>query len=493
MKKLLFSALLLSGGIFSVNAQLADGTPAPNFTATDLNGNTHTLSDYLSQGKTVILDISATWCGPCWSYHSSHALRDFYLSYGPDGSDEVMVFFIEGDNATSIADLNGTGSNTQGNWVEGTPYPIINSGAIANQYQISYFPTLYRICPDGLAYEINSLTAAQLRSNVNTNCGSLQGVTNHALIEGDAVNICSPTDQQVLTAKIKNYAQGQTISSATVVLKENGNQISSAPYSGNLAQWAEGTVSFPSAVYNPNSNYTVQLTNINSNTPVSPSWMLNDNADVTLASLTGQAVVVKCYTDNYPGEISWSIKNSAGTTVASGGPYQAGTGTAGAGGPDANTTKTHNVTLPSASDCYSIHLADSYGDGWTYGSTQHGLEVLYFGGSVAYVEAGGFGSSKVQEAALRTDPSVNIDENMIEALSIYPNPASDELNVAFEANGDYVIAILDLQGRMVATQTLTGLTGSQTVKFPVSDLAKGSYIVKISTEGVSQTQNVVIR
>ena len=37
-----------------------------------------------------------------------------------------MVFYIESDPATTEADLNGTGTNTQGDWVDGTPYPIFD-------------------------------------------------------------------------------------------------------------------------------------------------------------------------------------------------------------------------------------------------------------------------------------------------------------------------------------------------------------------------------
>src|SRR5690554_3909133 len=144
MKKALLSIFtFVSIGAF---AQLPNGSAAPDFTATDIYGNSHTLSDYLNEGKHVLLNISATWCGPCWNYHNSHALGDFYKAYGPNGSDEATVLYIEGDGATSIDAIFGVGNNTLGDWTIGTPYPIIDAASVASSYQIAYFPTLYRIC-----------------------------------------------------------------------------------------------------------------------------------------------------------------------------------------------------------------------------------------------------------------------------------------------------------------------------------------------------------
>jgi len=57
---------------FGAQAQIPDGTPAPDWTAVDLNGVEHDMSDILDLNKHVVLEFSATWCGPCW-------MQQFYL------------------------------------------------------------------------------------------------------------------------------------------------------------------------------------------------------------------------------------------------------------------------------------------------------------------------------------------------------------------------------------------------------------------------------
>ena len=147
MKKIITTVALAISSSFAFS-QI--GAVAPNFTVTDINGGSHTLYSYLNAGKVVVLDVSATWCGPCWSFHGEHFLNEINAEYGANGTNEVVVLFYEGDAATLSNALNGTGGSTQGDWVTGTTYPIVNESPLQldlNIYAPLGFPTINVICP----------------------------------------------------------------------------------------------------------------------------------------------------------------------------------------------------------------------------------------------------------------------------------------------------------------------------------------------------------
>jgi hypothetical protein len=175
---LLFCVLITSIAF----GQLPSGTTSPDFNLTDINGQQHHLYSYLNQGKTVILDFSAAWCPLCWNYHNTHALDDFYTLYGPGGTDEAMVLFIEKDQAMGMDDLNGLTQATAGDWITGTPYPIIDNSSANGDFQPNALPTIYGIHPDKKLYHIGKLTTNELYDFVKSFDG-LDTVTVDTLID----------------------------------------------------------------------------------------------------------------------------------------------------------------------------------------------------------------------------------------------------------------------------------------------------------------------
>jgi hypothetical protein len=478
-KTLLLIALALSGT--TAFAQLPNGRSAPDCTATDINGNTHTLSEYLAAGKTVIIDISATWCGPCWNYHNTHYLDDVMSAYGPNGSDEVVVLFVEGDGETTMSDLYGTGTNTRGDWVENSNYPIINSASIANLYEISYFPTVYRICPDGIVTEIGAATASSIRSGINSNCGQLAGVPNHVKADAAAQRFCTATGD-VVKAKIKNYSSGN-ITSASLELKENGVVVATKNFTGTLAVFSTATQSFTAIDVNPDATYTAEITSVNGGTPFDPDLTVKE-VPVMVASQANTSVELHINTDDYPGEIRWEVRNSSNVLVANGGPYQEGPASDGAGGPDANTTIIENITVD-ANECYSVILKDAYGDGWTYGATPHGLDI-YSDGVMIFSQDANFTTSLTVPAAMNTS-QLGVGHHDQRIFTISPNPSTGVFN--FQTTETASVEVYDITGKKVFAASAINDNGV----INLSGLQKGMYFAKVKTASGEDVEKLMLQ
>jgi hypothetical protein len=163
MKQALLTGIALVWSVHILFAlPLPNGSTAPNWTATDIDGVEHTLYDYLDQGYTVLIEFSATWCPLCWNFHQNGTFDNLYDTYGPNGSDQVMIFFIEGDPSTPESSLFG-GAGSVGNWVDGHDYPFIDdaTGSIASDYQAFGFPVLYAICPNRKVYNVGTAPQSQ--------------------------------------------------------------------------------------------------------------------------------------------------------------------------------------------------------------------------------------------------------------------------------------------------------------------------------------------
>jgi hypothetical protein len=94
--------------------------------------------------------------------------------------------------------------------------------------------------------------------------------------------------------------------------------------------------------------------------------------------------------------------------------------------------------------------------------------------------------------------SILVGVNDIEGLndfSLFPNPANDIVNVAFNGNfeGAAQVNLLDAQGRMVSSNLINNAKGKQNIAFNVSNLASGVYHVQVIANNKTANASVVIR
>lgn len=496
MKKTLLLSLLAFAGISAKAQQF------PDFVANDINGNPHSVQEYLDQGKVVLLDISATWCGPCWMVHESHAMENVYYTYGPGGSDEVVVLFVEGDEWTPLNNIYGEGTSINynparppiGDWTEGVPYPIINDDNLAAEVNLLGFPSMYRICPDGTYIEIPNSQVTQFANGQNTlniinnlnQCVALQGAQRHSKIDTNFITVCDQNTNGVPYFNITNYGT-EAITSAVINLKDaEGTVVATKNYTGNLARYRTTAIQFDETALEEGT-YTIEIEGINEDTPFQET---TTNLEVKLAQETARNIVVKVYTDNYPGEISWTIKDSNGEIVAEEGPYQPGPGQDQGGGPDANTTKTHNITLPEGVDCYTIEVKDSWGDGWSLGTGETGIEIFENDGITSVykniLDKQVF-ETFILDNAFKSDGTMDNESFTSGKFSVYPNPTTGILNFTTQEPVD--VTVMDLTGKVVFTAKNVNDGGS----INLSSLQSGMYIAKINSQTAERIEKIVIK
>jgi len=135
----------------------ADAPPAeaaPGFTLPRLGGGEVTLSDLA--GGPVVIDFWATWCAPCVAQIPT--FNAFQQEFG----DRVTFLAIATD---------AKGEEVVGPFAEshGIAYPVlIGSEAMAQEWGIMGFPTLFVIDPDGTIREahVGPVSATALRQAV---------------------------------------------------------------------------------------------------------------------------------------------------------------------------------------------------------------------------------------------------------------------------------------------------------------------------------------
>jgi peroxiredoxin len=166
------------------------GAPAPDFELRDTDGREHRLSDYVAQGKTVVLEWFNPECPFVRKHHEKYrTMVDAYAKYR---SKDVVWLAI--NSAAPGKQGYGLERNQEAKRKFGMEYPLLldESGSVGRSYGAKTTPHMFVISKGNLVY------AGAIDDNPSP--GTL-GATNHVAKALDEVLAGKP----VQTAQTKSY------------------------------------------------------------------------------------------------------------------------------------------------------------------------------------------------------------------------------------------------------------------------------------------------
>ncbi|EDP97929.1 T9SS type A sorting domain-containing protein [Kordia algicida OT-1] len=281
-------------------------------------------------------------------------------------------------------------------------------------------------------------------------------------------NLCDATITPTL--RLRN-AGNTTLTSATITYQLDSDTPTVINWTGSLATDAtediplsaipvtgEGAHSFTASVSNPSGNPDQSPTN---DTNVK-NFSIPQGFEVT----TIRVIITP---DRYGAETTWTLEDSNGTVVGSGGPYT----TVGTDGTQPDEIQ--DVTITTLDECYTFTLNDSYGDGicCLYGNGTYRLED---GEGNILINGDGSFASSTSNLFKVTEP-LSVGENALaSSLRIYPNPSSSDFTVAISNFSNITYEISNVTGQRMQAGTFAN--GNNTLS--MRNEAAGLYFIRIT-------------
>lgn len=95
-----------------------------------------------------------------------------------------------------------------------------------------------------------------------------------------------------------------------------------------------------------------------------------------------------------------------------------------------------------------------------------------------------------------SDELVGIDDNgnVIESMSVYPNPTAANVNVRFAVanGGEAIIVVTDLAGKQLETHKLLAAQGNNLIELGTEKYAAGVYLIRLSLGGVTHVAHLIV-
>jgi hypothetical protein len=164
------------------------------------------------------------------------------------------------------------------------------------------------------------------------------------------------------------------------------------------------------------------------------------------------------------------------------------------------------VTLAFLGGSYPLNAGESYllvagsfGDGGATNDlvvgtagTSEAQTTFYFD----YTDITWYYTTSTPMVRMNFDPTLSMKEAANNfGLEVAPNPATDATNVTFNVKNtsDVIINVIDMAGKVVATQTLSDVNGTQAVEINTSALNSGMYTVNVNANGTSVSKKLAVR
>ncbi|KXA99839.1 hypothetical protein AKJ48_03220 [candidate division MSBL1 archaeon SCGC-AAA261O19] len=126
------------GGEENVSIGTEVGERAPDFTLTDIDGNTFSLSDY--RDNVVIVDFMATWC--TWCVYEMPDLVNFHEDYSSEG---VVMLSVDVTTSETREQLRSFKNEYGAGWTFAR-----DTANVGTTYKVVGIPTKYMINQNGV-------------------------------------------------------------------------------------------------------------------------------------------------------------------------------------------------------------------------------------------------------------------------------------------------------------------------------------------------------
>ena len=443
-------------------------TQAVDFTSTDHDGNEIHLFEILDGGQYVLIDFFFTTCGPCQT--ATPSIVDAYYQLGCNEHD---VFFLE----VSPTDHNNSASNWINNY--NVPYPTIHSQTggntgeeICTMYNIGTgaensgaFPTIILIAPDRsiVLQDIYPVNSPEDIINPLTQIG----IELHPCTGQEAEVIIEVTKERSTKLDVTFTPNAATVSYYYMISENPDLVIENVVAQGTQHTGALEHV-FTDLV--PNSLYYIYTVAVDE----------NGNAE----GLVRVETATLCDGGEGVSQINISIELTENEMVKV------------TAEPNAETSEYHYgyPTVAIYDEDPEAAIDRVQHDGYPLCDVDIWEVPAYaFGDQDYYVLAIGMnGEAEWGEVTLVrfNVATLGVEEVEMENISIYPNPATSNINIKSEMIGEGQVTLIDMTGRVVKNVNVTDMSNTT---ISVEDVADGVYFIKMQQNGNIAIDKVVIK